>query len=656
MFVGESRVFPTPGVARIAVGNGKVLTAAALDKKAVIIFANNVGVSSLFVWNADGRYERVKINVVPGDTTRIAREIAAFLKSIPGAEASVIGDKVIIQGDRLSDRDLQKIKIITDRYKDNVINFTDPMGWEKMVLMDVKIVEFPRTLLKNTGIQWTSMGGGAIAGIWGPIQRLTNGPYQINIQTGSNNPVPITNPSGTGGITVPSGLNVLSLINLGLNAQLNLLQQSGDASILAEPQLSAKNGSKASFFAGGEIPYSVSNLTGTTVQFKDYGIKLDIEPRVNHEDDVDTVIKVEDSSIDSSLTTTSGPALLTRKMQTEFNVRNGQTIVLSGLLSRNVSDSIQKVPLLGDIPVLGALFRSRNFLDKQTELVVFVTPTVVTPQASGLVDRIHQTKIRLEQQLGAEPYLSDPLQPGRDEARPNAPVSSPVPASSAPVAGTVASAAIVRPLPQAVPATPVSSYAAIPSFQNPLAMAQSKSVAPSGAALQVVPRGVALFARPGGNSQIMTQLPGGSIVRLGLLLPPDGMEDWCDVVLGSVHGWVECSRVRPTAIRPATTISSSPRTRVDQRGTPLPSPVVAAEIQPVTAASQPTRHSMRPYRTLLNHLALRVSPDINAAVVRYLPQGTQVEPMAQLPVGPWMAVRAADSTGWVASQWLLPEH
>lgn len=257
MFVGESRVFPTPDVMRIAVGNGRVLTAAALDKKAVIVFANSVGVSSLFVWSDDGRYERVKINVVPGDTTRIAREIAAFLKSIPGAEASVIGDKVIIQGDRLSARDLQKIKILEERYKDNIINFTDPMGWEKMVLLDVKLVEFPRKLLKNTGIQWTAMGGGAIAGIWGPFHRTTDGPYQINIQTGANNPAPITNASGTGSLVVPSGLNVLSLFNLGLNAQLNLLQQNGDAAILAEPQLSAKNGASANFLAGGEIPYSV---------------------------------------------------------------------------------------------------------------------------------------------------------------------------------------------------------------------------------------------------------------------------------------------------------------------------------------------------------------------------------------------------------------
>ena len=85
MFVGESRVFPTPNVGRIAVGNGQIMTAAALDNKEVIVFANGAGTSSLFVWNADGRYQRIKINIVAGDTTRITREIATFLSGMPHA-------------------------------------------------------------------------------------------------------------------------------------------------------------------------------------------------------------------------------------------------------------------------------------------------------------------------------------------------------------------------------------------------------------------------------------------------------------------------------------------------------------------------------------------------------------------------------------------
>ena len=94
LFVGESRVFPTPDVARIAVGNAQVITANALDDKDTIIFANGAGTSSLFVWNKDGRYQRIKVNVVLGDVSRVAREVATFLSTIPRATTSVVGDKV----------------------------------------------------------------------------------------------------------------------------------------------------------------------------------------------------------------------------------------------------------------------------------------------------------------------------------------------------------------------------------------------------------------------------------------------------------------------------------------------------------------------------------------------------------------------------------
>jgi pilus assembly protein CpaC len=206
----------------------------------------------------------------------------------------------------------------------------------------------------------------------------------------------------------------MSALNLGLNGELNLLQQDGRASILAEPQLSTRSGYKASFLAGGEFPYSVATINGVTVQFKPYGIKLDIEPKVGRDGVIRAVIESEVSSIDSSVSTTGGPALLTRKTKTEFNVHAGETIVLSGLLQRNTSTDIDKVPLLGDLPVLGALFRSKRFQNKETELVVFVTPTLVDSHTPELADRVRRATGRLDQTLGPQPHLSAPLQPGRD--------------------------------------------------------------------------------------------------------------------------------------------------------------------------------------------------------------------------------------------------
>ena len=188
--------------------------------------------------------------------------------------------------------------------------------------------------------------------------------------------------------------------------------------MLAEPQLSARNGAKASFLAGGEYPYTVSTINGPSVMFKPYGVKLDIQPRVDASGLIRATVETEVSQIDPSVSTPAGPALLSRKTSTEFNLRSGQTMVLSGLIQREQSSNVDKVPLLGDIPVLGALFRSQRFQNKETELVIFVTPTVVDPHSPGLLDRLDKTEQRLQARHGPLPHLSEPLQPGHDPAMP----------------------------------------------------------------------------------------------------------------------------------------------------------------------------------------------------------------------------------------------
>lgn len=411
MMVGESRVFPAPGVARIAVGNGQLMTANALDEREVILFANGIGSTTLFVWTADGRRQRLKVDISAGDVTRVAREVAAFLAPIHGARTSVVGDKVIIEGEELSDSDRDKVAELAKRYP-QIVNFTSQVGWDQMVQMDVKVVEFPITELREMGLKWSATGGAAVGAIWSPLSRGKPGDNLINIGGGD---LPIVGSEGAAVAT--SSLSVLSAVNMGLNARLNLLAQEGRATTLAEPVLSARSGYKASFLAGGEFPYSVATVNGVTVMFKPYGIKLDVEPRVGRNGVVRAIIEAEVSSIDTSITTTGGPALLTRKARTEFNVRAGETIVLSGLIQRNRSTDIDKVPLLGDIPLLGPLFRSRRFQNKETELVVFVTPSVVDAGTPEMRDRVRRTEERLGSEFGAAPYVSDALQPGQDPGR-----------------------------------------------------------------------------------------------------------------------------------------------------------------------------------------------------------------------------------------------
>lgn len=423
MFVGETRVIAEPNAGRLAVGNGKALSAAVLDDKEILLIANEVGVSSLHIWTRNGRNRRIKVNVMPSDIARVTWEIAAFLATIPNTKSAVIGDKVIVEGDNLSDRDLGRIEELAKRYP-QIVNFTNRIGWEKMIVMDVKVVEFPTTALKEIGLKWGATGGIAFGGVWMPFKRGNTSPYAIDLISGQNNPAPIVdNPNDIyQGVPLTRSFTALSVLNMGLNAQLNLMEQNGTATILAQPTLSARSGSKATFLAGGEFPYSVSNVNGTTILFKPYGIRLDIEPRVDHNGVIRAKILSEVSDIDTSISTISGPALRTRKTETEFNVMEGGTIVLSGLLKRDASTSIDKVPFLGDIPVLGALFRSKRFQNNETELVVFVTPVAVDKNTFEQEESMAQATTRLGQapRVGT-PDLAAVPGFGSKDARSNSP-------------------------------------------------------------------------------------------------------------------------------------------------------------------------------------------------------------------------------------------
>lgn len=415
MHVGESFLLPVPNVKRVAVGSGNLLTADVLDKKDVLFVANSIGTTTVYLWQDDGRYQRVKFVITQGDTTRTLREIGGFLSRMPNVKASTVGDKIIVEGDNLTDATLEKVKILSARYP-QIVNFTNTVGWEKMVLLDVKVVEFPKNELKQYGIKWNALGGAAYGAVWSLGRKGNAGGLQVNVPAGTGG-APISNGANpTDPVPLGAGLAALGGMNLGIGGLLDLMAQEGKASVLAEPQLSARNGAKASFLAGGEYPYTVASINGATVQFKPYGIKLDITPRVDHNGVVRASVESEVSSLDSSLSTTSGPGILTRKTSTEFNVQQGQTLVLAGLISRRSTESVDKVPLLGDLPILGALFRSKRFQNDETELVVFVTPSVVDSQSPGLVQRVERASQRLQEQLGAPPYLSAPLQPNHDPA------------------------------------------------------------------------------------------------------------------------------------------------------------------------------------------------------------------------------------------------
>lgn len=238
---------------------------------------------------------------------------------------------------------------------------------EPMVRMRVRMVEFRKSALGRLGIDWSDSAAGPT---WGAAGASSNSASFIpNVEGGSNLVSAATSFSTYFGITS----NIASRINF--------LAQNGDAVTLAEPVLSAVNGGEASFLAGGEVPYpSVGENGQTQVEFKEYGVKLNVAPLIDNAGNVRAKLETEISQLDSSVSVQGAPGLLTRRAQTEVTVRSGETIVISGLLSSESSGDVDMIPLIGRLPIIGRLFSSRSKRNSVSELVIFVTPEVIEPQ------------------------------------------------------------------------------------------------------------------------------------------------------------------------------------------------------------------------------------------------------------------------------------
>lgn len=390
--VGETRVLPHPGVRRVAIGNSQVASAVAAEGREVVVFARAEGVSSVHVWAGRDRVAAYELRVVPAGTPQLREEVQSLLSRIPGARSSNVGGRIVIEGDDLSDDDRARIAALVDRYPD-VVDFTGQVGWDRMVLLDVQVVEIPTSRLQEFGVRWDGMTqGGLNAGLaWdgGSRSRMTRPGEQI-IEMAA----PVASAAGY------FGVNAL------LSARVAALAQTGEAVMLAQPQLLARSGASATFLAGGEVPYASTDARGNpTTLFKPYGVSLNITPRIDRNGVIRSLIEVEASSVDTSLSLPGGPALRTRRASTEFNVRSGNTLVIGGFLSREQGTDVSGLPGLRNIPILGALFSSTRYQRRETELAIFVTPKIVSQAEPAMADRIRRGRETLQAAFPDPPRL-----------------------------------------------------------------------------------------------------------------------------------------------------------------------------------------------------------------------------------------------------------
>jgi pilus assembly protein CpaC len=256
------------------------------------------------------------------------------------------------------------------------------MELETTILIRAKLLEVKKSALKNIGVDWADLAEGPI---FGTVQELKTNPFFRIIPE-----IPGVDNMNLPPFDVGTGNNYLALTSV-VDSVINLLVQNGDARLLAEPTLTCINGGKADFLAGGEVPIPfVDNDGRVHVEFKQFGIILNIEPRANDTGLIRTKVGVEVSSIDRAISVLGIPGFATRKTNTEMNVQSMQTMVVAGLYSSDDAKNVQKFPLLAEVPLLGELFKSREFKRGNTELVVLVTPQVISAESQPVRDAVQK--------------------------------------------------------------------------------------------------------------------------------------------------------------------------------------------------------------------------------------------------------------------------
>ena len=361
LFVNESKLLDEEAK-RVAVGNPEVADVRVISDKEIMLLGKSKGRTNLLIWDRLGNRKVLYIEVIEQDLQKLVDYLSEVIKTVGIKTVRVVakGQNVLLIGSVFSSAEKEQLDTLTENI-DEVINIVQVVSPQKkrprLIQVDVKILEMSKSALKELGIAWAqNFHAGEIAdltpsGAWlNTFSQLTPGLVKV----------------GRWQYSAMSGA-------------LNLLFEQGKAKLLAHPKLVTDSGKKANFRAGGEIPITVSG-ENPHIEWKPYGVSLEIEPTSNSMGSISTKLIAEVSSLDWAYATQSGgntPAIKTRNTQTEVSIKQGETLLIAGLIQSEESKNLQKVPMLGSIPVLGELFKSTRFQNNQTELVIFVTPIVI---------------------------------------------------------------------------------------------------------------------------------------------------------------------------------------------------------------------------------------------------------------------------------------
>jgi pilus assembly protein CpaC len=370
--VGQGITMPLPAAAGSAVvARPEVADAHMPAPRSLFLFGKAPGRSTVQALGPGGRVlASYDVTVVP-DVAQLRADLAAM----PGARASLAGGGILLEGEVPSPaaaaRAAELARVAMGGKADAVVNqLRVPASTQ--VNLRVRVAEVSRTLAREIGFNFDVFG--------------TVGGFALGVATGRE----IVGPTGeilraSGGASSFSAVRRTD--SLDMNAVIDALEQDGLVSILVEPNLTARSGETASFLSGGEFPIPVNqNLNGIVIEFKRFGVSLDFTPTVLEGGRIALKVRPEVSELNEAASVEIRdirvPGLSVRRVETTVELGSGQSFAIAGLLRASQSNSTRAVPLLSQIPVLGALFRSVRFQRQETELVIIVTPYLVQPASS----------------------------------------------------------------------------------------------------------------------------------------------------------------------------------------------------------------------------------------------------------------------------------
>src|SRR5438270_4019376 len=388
VFVGKSVVInlQTP-VSRVLSSNPAVIDTLATSPKQVVVEGKAPGVSSLIIWDSEGHSQILDVTV----DVNVSHLRTAIEQTYPGQQVNIQSDgaHLILTGTVSDLKISDDIGKMASAYSGGVVNSLSvaPVH-EQQILLQVKFAEVDRTKLQQFAVNVLSTGAANTPGT------ITTQQFGAPTQQGQLSNTIGTNNNGNSTAGFKTSFQLSNLLNiflfrpdLNLGATIQDLESRNVLQILAEPNLLALNGQKANFLAGGEFPFPVvqggANVGAVTIEFRPFGVKLDFTAFVGPDRVIRMHIAPEVSTLDFTqaiqIQGFTVPAISTRRTETEIELKDGQSFGIAGLLDNRAQVQLSKVPGIGDIPVLGQLFRSRSINRSNTELVVIVTPHVIDP-------------------------------------------------------------------------------------------------------------------------------------------------------------------------------------------------------------------------------------------------------------------------------------